>query len=434
MAFLERCALIITLLIFSSSLFSQETLILSREESENLFLKENLLLLAEKLEIDQAEAQLLQAKLWPNPTLEIDEVNLWATQRQIDILSDELPSFGSGSFGKHQQFAASFEQLILTAGKRKKLMAIEEVSVEKSKQYFEDLLRSLKLEFRSQLTELQYLQLKHQVYQNQVASIAQLTRAYKNQLDQGHIAKGEYVRLKALELEIKKEIRELNKEINEVQKELKLLMRLPASTELKISDEGFLRTPEAISLASLQDFIKTAKESRPDYQLAVLEEEYLNNRYRYERASRIPDISLKVGYDRGGNILYDFVGFGLAIDLPIFDRNQGNIKSAQFAVDQSKLMSAQKALEIENDIVLAYNNLIDAIAFVDEIEPDYESDLDLLLESYTRNFTQRNISLLEYLDFFEAYLENKEIILEANKEVNNLVEELNFAIGSDLIN
>src|SRR5690554_2799071 len=430
---LERCVLLIAILI-SFPIFSQETLILSREEGESIFLKENLLLLAEKLEIDQAEAQLLQAKLWPNPTLEIDEVNLWATQRQIETLSDELPSLGSGSFGKHQQFAASLEQLIQTAGKRKKLMAIEEVSVEKSKQYFEDLLRSLKLEFRSQLTELQYLQLKQQVYQNQVASLGQLTQAYKNQLDQGHIAKGEYVRLKALELEIKQALRELNKDINEVQKGLKLLMRLPASTKLQISDAGFVRTPKTIGLDALQEFIETAKESRPDFKLAELEEQYFTNLYRYEKANRIPDLNLKVGYDRGGNILYDFVGFGLAIDLPIFDRNQGNIKSAQFAVDQSKLMSAQKALEIENDIVLANNNLLDAIAFVDEIEPDYESDLDLLLESYTRNFTQRNISLLEYLDFFEAYLENKEIILEANKEVNNLVEELNFAIGSDVIN
>lgn len=433
MTFLERYVLLIIFLI-SPSVFSQETLTLTREESEGVFLKENLVLLAEKLEIDQAEAQLLQAKLWPNPTLEIDEVNLWATQRQKDILSDELPPFGSGSFGQHQQFAASIEQLILTAGKRKKLMAIEEVSVEKSKQYFEDFLRSLKLEFRAQLTELQYLQQKMQVYQDQVESLSQLTRAYKNQMDQGHIAKGEYVRLKALELEIKKELRELNKETIEAQNELKLLMRLPASTQLHIRLDGFVRIPETFGLSTLQDFIESAKENRPDYKLAELEEQYFNNLYRYEKANRIPDVSLKVGYDRGGNILYDFVGFGLAIDLPFFDRNQGNIKSARLGVDQSKLLMEQKELDLENEIISAYNKLLDGISFVEEIEPEYESELDLLLENYTRNFMKRNISLLEYLDFFEAYIDNKEILLEATKEVNNLVEELNFAIGLDVIN
>src|SRR5699024_2380199 len=174
--------------LLSGFLFSQETIRITRAESEKLFLEKNLLLLAEKLNIDRAEAEYLQAKLWPNPTLEIEEVNLWATDRQIGILSDELPAFGNGSFGRHQQFAASLEQLILTAGKRKKLMAIEEVSIEKSKQYFEDLLRSLKLEFRNKITELQYLQLKTKVFENQVESLDRLISAYKNQLDQGHIS------------------------------------------------------------------------------------------------------------------------------------------------------------------------------------------------------------------------------------------------------
>src|SRR5699024_5334092 len=129
--------------------------------------------------------------------------------------------------GRHQQFAASLEQLILTAGKRKKLMAIEEVSIEKSKQYFEDLLRSLKLEFRNKITELQYLQLKTKVFENQVESLDRLISAYKNQLDQGHISKSEYVRLKALQLEVKKEKQELDKEFFEAENDLRLLLQLP---------------------------------------------------------------------------------------------------------------------------------------------------------------------------------------------------------------
>ena len=72
-------------------------------------------------------------------------------------------------------------------------------------------------------------------------------------------------------------------------------------------------------------------------------------------------------------------------------------------------------------------------SFFNQIEPDYEVTLDELLISYTRNFTDRNMSLLEYLDFLDAYLENKKIILEAGKKVNKKVEELNYTIGMDLI-
>lgn len=433
MSFLKRLGFL-SLLLTSFLSSAQDILTLSKEQSEAIFLKENLLLIAERLEIDQAEAQVLQAKLWPNPTLEIEDVNFWATKSQIETLSDELPSFGSGNFGKHQQIAASLEQLIQTAGKRKKLIALEEVSVEKSKQYFEDLLRNLKFEFRNQLTELQYLQLKIEVYQNQIESIQQLTQSYKNQLNQGYIAKGEYIRLKALELEIKKEIKDLNNEINEAQKELKSLMNLPATTQIQITSEDFIKTSEQLGLFSLDTFFERAKELRPDYKLAGLEEQYFSKLHQYEKSQRIPDLNLKVAYDRGGNILYNFVGFGLSFDLPIFDRNQGNIKITQIGIDQSRILREQKSKDLENEIVLAFQNLEDSIAFLHEIESDYESTLDTLLASYTKNFSSRNISLLEYLDFFDAYLENKEIILDARKEVNERIEEMNYVVGTDVIN
>lgn len=430
---MKRIAFLIPIF-FTFSVFAQDTLTLSRAQSEAIFLKENLHLLAEKLQIDQAEAMVLQAKLWPNPTLDIDDVNLWSTKAQRAMLEDELPSFGNGGFGKNQQFAVSIEQLIQTAGKRKKLVALEKVSVEKSKQYFEDLLRNLKLEFRNQLTQLQYLQLKSAVYQNQIQSIKQLTRSYRRQMEEGHISKGEYIRLKALELEIAQTIKDLNKEINEAQKELKLLMHLPSTTQLKITQDGYLKELEVIKTLSAENLLEKAKDSRPDFKIASLEENYFKTLHKYEKSQRIPDLNFKVGYDRGGGVYHDFIGFGLAIDLPVFDRNQGNIKSAKIGIDHSKLLLEQKEMDVENEIVLAYKNLNNAIEFINEIEPGYESTLDELLESYTKNFTARNLSLLEYLDFFEAYLENKKIILEAAKDVNERAEELNFTIGLDVIN
>lgn len=419
--------------LLSGFLFSQETIRITRAESEKLFLEKNLLLLAEKLNIDRAEAEYLQAKLWPNPTLEIEEVNLWATDRQIEILSDELPAFGNGSFGRHQQFAASLEQLILTAGKRKKLMAIEEVSIEKSKQYFEDLLRSLKLEFRNKITELQYLQLKTKVFENQVESLDRLISAYKNQLDQGHISKSEYVRLKALQLEVKKEKQELDKEFFEAENDLRLLLQLPKSVNLEIDLTDFQINPESLPLISFEQLVEEARDNRPDFKLANLEKDYFNKLYKYEKSNRITDVNFKVNYDRGGNILYNFIGFGLSFDLPVFDRNQGNIKQAKIEIDRSEILKSQMELELEHEVSASIKNLERAVEFLKEIDSDYENDLDMVFESYTRNYTQRNINLLEFLDFFEIYLENKEIILEAIKDVRDKVEELNFTIGTDIM-
>jgi outer membrane protein, heavy metal efflux system len=422
--------LILILLLFSLSTKAQDTLKLSREQAEAVFLKENLLLIAEKLNISQSEAMVMQAKLWPNPSFTFDQVNFWATDAQTGG-QEVIPALGG--IRPNQQFGFGIEQLIQTAGKRKKLVALEQVAVEKSNQYFEDLLRNLKIEFRNQLTKLQYLQFSKNIYQNQLNSIKQLTQAYKKQVEQGNVPQGEYIRLKALELEIAKNINELNKEVNEAQKELKLLMRLPATTQLEITDEGYLKNTEQFRQLALNEIIEQAKTHRPDYKIAQLEETYFNKLYAYEKAQRVPNLTLSSAYDRGGNAMLDFVGFGVTMDLPFFNRNQGNIKYAQIGIEQSKILYEQKTLSIENEIVFSFQNLSNAITFLEEIELDYETTLDGLLTSYTKNFTDRNISMLEYLDFLEAYLENKKIILEAGKDINEKAEELNYSVGVDLI-
>lgn len=429
---LIKCGKLVFILFFSTySAKAQDTLKLSREQCEAVFLTENLALIAEKLEVPKAEALVLQAKLWPNPTFTFDEVNFWATTRQTGGQEVSPPIFGD--FGRNQQFAVGIEQLILTAGKRKKFIALEQVGVEKAQQYFEDLLRNLKIEFRNHLTNLQYLQFSRNVYQSQINSVKQLTQAYQKQVEEGNIPKGEYIRLKALELEFSKNINELNKEINDAQKELKLLMRLPANTQLILADDDYLRNTEPLKQLTLTALLDTAKTARADLQIAQLEQSYFSNLYAYEKAQRVPDLTLLGSYDRNGGTMLDFVGFGVAMDLPVFNRNQGNIKHARIGIEQSKILYDQKALSVENEIVLAYQNLVSSIQFFESIEADYEKTLDELLDAYTKNFTNRSISLLEYLDFIDAYLENKKIILEAGKDVNEKAEELNYSMGKDVV-
>lgn len=432
MIYHKRGILIVLFIFLVTNLVAQQPLTFSRQEAEAVFLKQNLSIIAEKLEIPKAEAAVLQAKLWPNPTLSVDEVNLWASRSQKEIGGEELPPL-FGDFGKHQQFSIGLEQLIQTAGKRKKLMALEQVSVEKATQYFEDLLRNLKIEFRNQLTELQFLQFHKKVYDSQIDAINQLTQSYEKQVELGHIPKGEFIRLKALELQFSKNSKNIGHEINEAQKELKQLMRLPAESQLIISDEDFQIKTNSYKLLNLNTLIESAKANRADLKITELEGQHYQKLYDFEKAQRTPDITFKAGYDRGGSILYNFIGFGFDIDLPIFNRNQGNIQAAKIGIEQSGFLYEEKTLSVENELVMAYQNLSEAIAFFEKIDSEYEDTLDTLLRSYTKNFRDRNISLLEFIDFLEAYMENKEIILEAAKEIHQKAEELNYAIGQDII-
>jgi len=411
-----------------------DTIQLNRLDAEALFLQQNVMLISEKLNIDKARAMVIQARLWPNPTFSIDEVNFWTTTSGTNnesYFGEELPPL-IGDFGRSRHFAVQLEQLVQTAGKRKKMIAIEEVSASIAEAYFEDLLRNLKIEFRNNITKLQFLQLYAATFSSQLESVESLVNAFKNQLDQGNISRGEYIRLRALQLELLSELNELTIEKNDIQKELKILMNLPANRYLKISTDDFSPQLDRLQILNLSQLQQIAAESRPDLNMTRLEQDYYSGLYAYERAQRVPDLNFSVGYDRGGNFLLDFVGFGLSFDLPVFDRNQGNIQYARIGKEQSEILTNFKKNTIELEVEAAYRSYQSNKTLFESIEADYEEQLDRLLESYTSNFRLRNISMLEYLDFLEAYLENKNIIFETTKKLHDSFEEIQYIIGKEL--
>ncbi|KGO80202.1 hypothetical protein Q763_11110 [Flavobacterium beibuense F44-8] len=403
-----------------------DTIVLTRVDAETIFLQSNLSLLAEKLNIDIAEAQVIQAKVWPNPTLSVSEVNLWSNST-----SEELPVLW-GNYGRNQEIGLSLEQLVYTAGKRKKLIAIEKVGAQMAAQYYKEILRSLKTEFRNNLTALQFNQQQKSVYEKQLLSVRKLINAYASQVKKGNISQAEYVRLKASELEFLNELNELNTEGNALQKEMKILMNLPAKSYIKLENEGFVPNLNPLDELNLADIINEAENNRPDLQFAKLAQQYSDNKYAYEKALRTPDITLQASYDRGGNIMNNFFGVGFAIDLPFFNRNQGNIKAAKYAIEKSILIKEQTFKSAQAEIVQAYGNFTNARQLYESIDTGYDKDLDMILESHLKNFSDRNISLLVYLDYVEAYIKNKEIILTSKKQLNERLEELRYASGQEL--
>ncbi len=425
---MERILLLCVSLVFGLQIHAQDTLKISREKAEAIFLHNNLLLMSEKLNIEKQKAEAIQARLWPNPSFSISEINLWKNQT-----TESSPPF-FGNFGKDQQISFEINQLIYTAGKRQKLIALEEVDVSKAEQYFNDLLRGLKLELRTQLIDYQYVKYSIETHEYLSKNISILTDAYKKQLDLNIISKATFMRLKAQELKINKDILSLNNQLDEIQNRLKTLLHINPVTPLEITLDGFIKNTQAYKSILVDKMIEVAKENRPDYKLKLLENEYADKLLTYEKAQRIPDLTLGINYDRNGNTMLDFVGVGLEFDLPIFNRNKGNIQKAKINIEVAKTEQKRVLISIENEILLSYKLLLKAIDFYDNIDKDYNQDLDLMLESYTKNLAKKNLSMLEYFDFLESYIENKTILLEAKRDINHKIEELNFYLGKDIYN
>lgn len=401
---------------------------LTKEECETIFLKENIQLIVSKLKISQAEAAVKQAKLWPNPTLTIEEVNFWATNGQTGGEEAVPPLWGN--FGRNQQFGFTFEQLILTAGKRKKLVALEQVNVEKEQLFFDELLLQLKLELRELIAELQFNQEAEKVYQQQLTYIHQLINAYDTQQKQGNIAKTEILRLKALKFELTSELHQLKNASFTLQKDLKSFLHLDPETDLTIQSTSIDKT--ILPTISLQELLTISRENRIDLRLLNMEKNSAEKRIQFEKAMAVPDLNFFVSYDRYGSVMKDFVGFGVAIDLPFSNRNQGNRKQAALELKAVELLQKDVEKRLENEVIAAYQNVLLAKQLLQDIDTEQEEELEQLLKIQLDNFEKRHIGMLEFIDFVDAYLTTKINLLKAYKDAIIAKEILNYTTGTEI--
>lgn len=405
-----------------------DTLIISRTDAENLFLEKNFELISQRLNIEKAEAEIIQAKIWPNPTFTINEVNLWTNGKK----HVETQPYLFGKWGKTTQFALELEQRIQTASKRKKLVEAEKVNKEISLATLEEITRNLKYDFRKTISDLQYLQKKERLFQKLSHELQNLIKGFQNQLNQRNINKSEVVRLQSLYIQFSKEINEIQKEKNQNIQSLKVWMSLDPNVYLIIDELDFKIDKNQFEELNQLELIQISLENRSDYKINQLEGNYFLKKLIYEKSLRIPDLEFSVNYDRGGGIMRDFVGFGLSFDLPFFDRNQGNIQLAQIEIQQNEIEQTQKQLEIQSEVKKQLD-IIDQTYFqFAQFDEEFENDLDSLLPAYHQNFLSRNLSLLEFIDFIESYIESKEILLDYQLELKNHFEELQYIIGKEI--
>ncbi len=93
---------------FAQGQQAPETLQLTIAQADSLFLKQNLLLLANQYQVNASKALIQQARLWDNPTVTA-EINLYNPDKQR--------YFDAGPNG---QKIVTVQQLIYLAGKRNK--------------------------------------------------------------------------------------------------------------------------------------------------------------------------------------------------------------------------------------------------------------------------------------------------------------------------
>lgn len=392
---------------------------LTIHEAERYLADYNLRLLAEHYAVDQAEARVIQAKLFDNPVISFEQ-NVYnrINGRYFD-------------FGKEGESAVELEQLIYIAGQHNKRVKLEKINHEMSAYQYEEVARSLRGELRQKFVELYFTRRSLTVYEDEIQAINDLLAIYKTQQEKGNISLLEKARLEALLLALRQEQGDLINQTTALSGELRLLLGINDQTQVEpVIDESALNRID-LSDISFADLLARLPE-RPDLKIAQSKRRASEADLKLQRALAFPEVSLKGSYDKAGNFINDYWAIGLSISLPIFNRNQGNIKAAKLAILQSGQQEAYEQQQAENELYTCYARLDQAIRLYRSTDLSLAGDFSKILEGVNQSFRQRDISLLEFIDYYESYKTTCLRLNDLKREVLQTLEEVNIAAGENL--
>lgn len=410
---------ILFLLILSSSFnsFAGDTLRISLHQADSIFLNKNINLLIAGLRIDEKKAEIIQARLYPNPVFTMAANAYDPENKRIFHVQ------------KNGQTFFQLEQLILLGGKRKSWIEIANKEADIAELEFQDLLKNLKYQLRTGFYSLD--RLKHLInkYDEQIVLLKTIIDAYETQSAKGNISLKDVVRLKGASLNLRSDKADLIQEYTEQMLELQLLLQTDKVIEPIIGDESFLNS---VKLFDEQTLIQEAKESRPDFQIMRQLVDLSDMNIKMEKRMAVPDINLFADYDKNSGTFRNETNIGISIPLPLWNRNQGNIQIAKLQKEQithsSKQAENQLITEVKG-VLSMYNRAVRDFEVSNEL---FSKDFELTSNGMTKEFQSGNIPLIEFIDFFESYNDALGDYSRIKVQLATAAEKLNLTVGKEI--
>ena len=419
---MNRAFLFLLFLLLAGKMCAQQVAgTLTLKEAEQRFLERNLSLIAERYNIDMAQAQVLQAKLFDNPVISLE-------QNVYNRLNGKY-----FDFGKEGEAVVEIEQVIHLAGQRNKQVRLEKINKEIAEYQFEEVMRTLRQELNEKFVEVYFLSKSIGIYEREVNSLQTLLAGMKIQQEKGNISLMEISRLESMLFSLKKEKNEQENDLLTTRGELNLLLNLPGDTQVQLLlDEEVLQQLD-LSQLSFAD-LKAIINERPDQKIACSTVNASRANLKLQKSMAFPEFSVKGNYDRAGNFINDYFAIGVSLSVPIFNRNQGNIKAARFSIQQAGVEQEHAANRADMELFTAYTSLEKAIQLYQSTNMDLERNFEKLITGVNENFTKKNISLLEFIDYYDSYKEACIQLYEIRKNVFLAMENLNTVVGQNILN
>jgi len=395
----------------SSPKLSQLTL----DDATRLALENNQSLRAQRLAIDQAKANEITAALKPNPVF----TNL---NEDFPFLSPNFLTLDN--LRTNQEFTNSVTYTIERGGKRQKRVQVAQDSTDVTIKTVADNERQLKFQVAQAFINTLLAKSNLEFAREDLKSFLQVVGINQQRLKSGDIAEADYLKIKLQQLQFEQDVS--SAQVALVQGKASLRQLVGYNT---ISEDFDLvgDLTHAKYAAPQKDLENEALLSRPDYLAAQSAVKLANDTVSLAYGNRARDLTVESEYKRSG--LINGLGFGLSIELPIHDRNQGEIARSKAAASQALESAESVRIGVLTDVRSAYAGFQTA----QEVAVLYESGyLDQAKESRDiSNYAYQRgaATLLDLLDAERSYRATQLAYRQALAAYMTSTEQINFAVG-----
>ncbi len=386
------------------------------DEAIQMALAHNHNLLADRSTIDQSQAEEITANLRPDPVLLGDA-------QFIPIFQPN--QFSSTYIDDDAQFDLGISYLFERGKKRQHRLAAAQDQTAVTRSTVADNERTITFQVASQYINVQLAESTLALAQADLKSFQDTVDISAARYKAGDMSDDDYLKIKLQLLQFQTDVSQA--ELAKVQglSDLRQLLGYESvSADYDVADDFDYQPLKA----NLEDLQAKALETRPDLREAQQGVTLANGEYALAKANGKRDITGQINYTHVADVSSASL-FG-SMQLPIFDRNQGEIARTHFAITQAQEMQDLANGQVLTDVRDAY----EALQSNDQIVTIYRSgylddakqDRDISEYAYRRGAA----SLLDFLDAERSYRATQLSYRQSLAAYLVALEQLREAVGT----
>jgi outer membrane protein, heavy metal efflux system len=404
--------LVVAMTMTPSTTLAQGPVRISLDEAIQLALQHNHTLLAARTMILQSQAEEMTANMRPNPTLLGDAEYLSPTHANTDYLNNA------------SEFDLGISYLFERGRKRqRRLQAAKDITAQ-TRSLVADNERSLTFSVATQFVNAQLAESTLELAEQDLKSFQQTVDVGEIRFKAGAISEDDYLKIKLQLLQFETDFQQAQLAKVQALSDLRQLLGYESVSENYDVAGQFDYQPVK---GNVEDMQMKALQNRPDLRAAQQGVTAAKSQYELQKAIAKVDITGQVNYTHVSGL--NTASFFGSFPLQIFDRNQGEIARATYAITQAQEQQKAASEQVLTDVHDAYQGLRTNDKVVTLYRSGYldvaQKDRDISQYAYQRGAA----SLLDFLDAERSYRATQLAYRQALAAYLLAVEQLREAVG-----